>query len=152
MVRGQMSAHRQQNGRDDHEEEIMKPYAEMTKEELLALESELEAQYREIQGKDLQAGYVQRKAQRGAAGFIHGNDGCAEQRRRSDGAEDGRTAATTVFWTVSTKLRSFWAEMMEVIPGSDYHLRQLQLECDVRHRVPFHDPRRDGQHPLVQAG
>ena len=35
------------------EEEIMKPYAEMTKEELLALRKELKAQYREMQGKDL---------------------------------------------------------------------------------------------------
>ena len=41
------------NGRDDHEEEIMKPYAEMTKEELIALRKELKAQYREMQGKDL---------------------------------------------------------------------------------------------------
>ena len=39
------------NGRDDHEEEIMKPYAEMTKEELIALRKELKAQYREMQGK-----------------------------------------------------------------------------------------------------
>ena len=31
------------NERDDHEEEIMKPYAEMTKEELIALRKELKA-------------------------------------------------------------------------------------------------------------
>ena len=31
----------------------MKPYAEMTKEELIALRKELKAQYREMQGKDL---------------------------------------------------------------------------------------------------
>ena len=31
----------------------MKPYAEMTKEELVALRKELKAQYREMQGKDL---------------------------------------------------------------------------------------------------
>ena len=31
----------------------MKPYAEMTKEELQELRKELKAQYREMQGKDL---------------------------------------------------------------------------------------------------
>ena len=34
-------------------EDIMKPYAEMTKDELVALRKELKAQYREMQGKDL---------------------------------------------------------------------------------------------------
>ncbi len=32
----------------------MKPYREMSKEELLALKAELDAQYREVQAKDLQ--------------------------------------------------------------------------------------------------
>jgi aspartate/methionine/tyrosine aminotransferase len=35
------------------EEEIMKPYAQLSKEELLALKAELEAEYKEIQGKGL---------------------------------------------------------------------------------------------------
>ncbi len=34
-------------------EDIMKPYAEMTKEELLALRQDLKAQYHEFQAKDL---------------------------------------------------------------------------------------------------
>ena len=36
----------------------MKPYAEMTKEELVALRKELKAQYREMQVR-IKAGYVQ---------------------------------------------------------------------------------------------
>ena len=35
------------------QEDIMKPYAEMTKEELLSLRQDLKAQYREFQAKDL---------------------------------------------------------------------------------------------------
>ena len=39
----------------------MKPYAEMTKEELLSLRQDLKAQYHEFQGKGPEAGYVQGK-------------------------------------------------------------------------------------------
>ena len=35
------------------EEEIMKPYAEMTKEELVALRKDLKAKYHDFQTKDL---------------------------------------------------------------------------------------------------
>ena len=39
----------------EYEEEIMKPYAEMSKEELVALRRDLKAKYHDFQTKDLRS-------------------------------------------------------------------------------------------------
>ena len=59
----------------------MKPYAEMTKEELVALRKDLKAKYHDFQTKDLRLDMSRGKPSAGSAGSVHGNDGRAEQRR-----------------------------------------------------------------------
>ena len=58
----------------------MKPYRELTRGELLALKDELEAKYREFQGRNFKIRYVQRKTEQSTAGSFDGNDGCFAQR------------------------------------------------------------------------
>lgn len=83
----------------------MKPYSEMTKEELLELKRDLSDQYREFQGKNLTLDMSRGKPS-------------AEQLDLSMGmmdvlssdsdltCEDGQTAAITAVWTVSARRRS----------------------------------------------
>ena len=57
----------------------MKPYSEMTKEELLELKRDLSDQYREFQGKNLTLDMSRGKPSAEQLDLIHGNDGCTEQ-------------------------------------------------------------------------
>ena len=64
----------------------MKPYAEMSKEELTALRRELKAKYHEFQTRDLKLDMSRGKPAAdqlnlSPAGSFHGYDGCAQQRR-----------------------------------------------------------------------
>lgn len=57
----------------------MKPYSELTRQELLELKSELKAQYTQYQNRKLTLNMARRQAQPGAAESFHGHDGCAQQ-------------------------------------------------------------------------
>ena len=57
----------------------MKPYKEMTREELMQEKAALEARYKEFQDKGMKL-----DMSKGAAGSVKRHDGCAEQRLRYD--------------------------------------------------------------------
>ena len=59
----------------------MKPYAEMTKEELLSLRQDLKAQYREFQAKDLKLDMSRGKPCVEQLDLSMGYDGRTEQRQ-----------------------------------------------------------------------
>ena len=70
----------------------MKPYIEMTKDELLELKKDLDAKYREFQCKDLKLDMSRGKPS-------------TEQLNLSMGMME-QTAVTTVFWMVSVKQKN----------------------------------------------
>ena len=129
----------------------MKPYAEMTKEELIALRKELKAQYREMQGKDLRLDMSRGKPSveqldlsMGMMDVLSSNDDLT--------CEDGTDCRNYGVLTGIDEAKELLADMMEVNPDLIIIYGNSQPERDVRHRVPFHDPRRHGKHSLVQAG
>ena len=108
----------------------MKPYAEMTKEELMELRKNLKAQYREYQGKDLKLDMSRGKP-------------CVEQLDLSMGMMDVLNSSSDLTCDDGTDCRNYGvldgireakellADMMEVNPENSDDLWKLQLKCHV---------------------
>ena len=95
----------------------MKPYAEMTKEELLALRKELKAQYRELQGKDLKLDMSRGKPcveqldlSMGLMDVLSSNDDLT--------CEDGTDCRNYGVLTGIDEAKELIADMMEVNPST----------------------------------
>ena len=93
----------------------MKPYAEMTKEELIALRKELKAQYREMQGKDLRLDMSRGKPSveqldlsMGMMDVLSSNDDLT--------CEDGTDCRNYGVLTGIDEAKELLADMMEVNP------------------------------------
>ena len=129
----------------------MKPYAEMTKEELLSLRQDLKAQYHEFQAKDLKLDMSRGKP-------------CVEQLDLSMGMMDVLSSTSDLTCEDGTDCRNYGvltgideakvllADMMEVNPSTIIIYGNSSPECYVRYRIQGHDPRNHGMHSLVQAG
>ena len=116
----------------------MKPYAEMTKEELLSLRQDLKAQYHEFQAKDLKLDMSRGKP-------------CVEQLDLSMGMMDVLSSTSDLTCEDGTDCRNYG-----VLTGIDEAkvllADMMEPECYVRYRIQGHDPRNHGMHSLVQAG
>ena len=95
----------------------MKPYAEMTKEELVALRKELKAQYREMQGKDLKLDMSRGKPcveqldlSMGLMDVLSSNDDLT--------CEDGTDCRNYGVLTGIDEAKELLADMMEVNPST----------------------------------
>lgn len=95
----------------------MKPYAEMTKEELVALRKELKGQYREMQGKDLKLDMSRGKPcveqldlSMGMMDVLSSNDDLT--------CEDGTDCRNYGVLTGIDEARELLADMMEVNPNT----------------------------------
>ena len=109
----------------------MQPYAEMSTEELQALRKKLSAQYREFQVKDLRLDMSRGKPS-------------AEQLDLSMGMMDVLSSEDDLTCEDGTDCRNYG-----VLTGIK---EAKELIGDMMEVNPFHDPRRHGLYPLVQAG
>ena len=80
----------------------MKPYAEMTREELQTLRKELKIKYREFQGKDLKLDMSRGKP---SVDQLDLSMGMMDVLSSDD---DLTCAVIMVFWTVSARPRNCW--------------------------------------------
>lgn len=129
----------------------MKPYAEMTKEELIALRKELKAQYREMQGKDLRLDMSRGKPSveqldlsMGMMDVLSSNDDLT--------CEDGTDCRNYGVLTGIKEAKELIGDMMEVSPENIiiYGNSSLNVMFDTVSRSMTHGVM--GKHPLVQAG
>ena len=128
----------------------MKPYSEMTKEELLELKRDLSDQYREFQGKNLTLDMSRGKPS-------------AEQLDLSMGMMDVLSSDSDLTCEDGTDCRNYGgldgiseakellADMIEVPADNIIIYGKLQPERNVRHHLPFYDSWRYGKYPVVQA-
>ena len=98
----------------------MKPYAEMSKEELVALRRDLKAKYHDFQTKDLKLDMSRGKPS-------------VEQLDLSMGMMDVLSSDDDLTCEDGTDCRNYG------VLCHHYHLRKFQLERDVRYRFPRYD-------------
>ena len=103
----------------------MKPYREMSKEELASLKEQLTAVYKEYQGKNLSLNMARGKP-----------------------SPDQLDLSLPMLDVLNSK-SDFMTADGDV---RNYGVRKCQPYFNVRYRIPFLYPRRNGKYALVQAG
>ena len=120
----------------------MKAYQHMTKEELLTLKKELEAQFEDVKSRKL------------SLDMSRGKPG-ADQLALSMGMLDVLNSSSDMKDDAGVDARNYG--LVDGLPEAKKLLADMvgterQLKHHVRYNIPFHDPRRNGRNALVQAG
>ena len=127
----------------------MKPYREMSKEELASLKEQLTAVYKEYQGKNLSLNMARGKPSPDQL------DLSLPMLDVLNSKSDFMTADGDVrnygVLTGIQEAKELMGGMMDA-PAENDHVRKRQPYFNVRYRIPFLYPRRNGKYALVQAG
>ena len=128
----------------------MKPYAEMTKEELVALRKDLKAKYHDFQTKDLRLDMSRGKP---SADQLDLSMGMMDVLSSDDDltCEDGTDCRNYGVLTGIDEAKELLADMMEVNPSTIIIYGNSSLNVMYRYGFKSHDPRNYGKYSMVQA-